>query len=139
MVVGRGYSFPIALEIALKLREVGVRNAQGFSAADLLHGHIAAVHPGTAAILAGAAGPTLPSLVDCAAALRGRGARTVVLSDAPELRQPAWVSVAFQAATEGLAAIHMAVVGQWVTLQDAVARGLDPDRPPGLTKIVRTI
>ena len=139
VVVGRGYSFPIALEIALKLREVGVRNAQGFSAADLLHGHIAAVHSGTAAILAGAAGPTLPSLVDCAAALRGRGARTVALSDARELRQPAWVSVAFQAATEGLAAIHMAVVGQWVTLQDAVARGLDPDRPPGLTKIVRTI
>ena len=89
VVVGRGYGFPIALEIALKLREVGVRNAQGFSAADLLHGHIAAVRPGTAAILAGAAGPTLPSLVDCAAALRARGARTFVMSDAPELRQSA--------------------------------------------------
>ena len=139
VVVGRGYSFPIALEIALKLREVGVRNAQGFSAADLLHGHIAAVHSGTAAILAGAAGPTLASLVDCAAALRGRGARTVALSDALELREPAGVAVPFQAATESLAAIHMAVVGQWVTLQDAVARGLDPDRPPGLTKIVRTL
>src|SRR5262249_60822319 len=49
VVVGRGYGFPIALEIALKLREVGVRNAQGFSAADLLHGHIAAVQTGTSA------------------------------------------------------------------------------------------
>ena len=139
VVVGRGYSFPIALEIALKLREVGVRNAQGFSAADLLHGHIAAVRPGTAAILAGAAGPTLPSLVDCAAALRARGARTFVMSDAPELRRSADVAVPLQAATESLAAIPMTVVGQWLTLQDAVARGLDPDRPPGLSKIVRTV
>jgi glucosamine--fructose-6-phosphate aminotransferase (isomerizing) len=139
VVVGRGYSFPIALEVALKLREVGVRNAQGFSAADLLHGHIAAVHPGTAAILAGAAGPTLPSLIDCAAALRARGARTFVMSDAPELRQSADVTVPLRAPTESLAAIPMAVAGQWLTLQDAVARGLDPDRPPGLSKIVRTV
>lgn len=139
VVVGRGYSFPIALEIALKLREVGVRNAQGFSAADLLHGHIAAVHAGAAAILAGAAGPTLPSLLDCAVALRTRGARTFVLSDAPELRQSAAVAVPVQAATESLAAIPIAVVGQWLALQDAVARGLDPDRPPGLEKIVRTV
>ena len=139
VVVGRGYSFPIALEIALKLREVGVRNAQGFSAADLLHGHIAAVQAGTQAILVGAAGPTLPSLFDCAAALRARGARTVVIGDAPELRQSADVAVPAQAATESLTAVPFAVVGQWLTLQDAVARGLDPDQPPGLEKIVRTV
>ena len=44
-----------------------------------------------------------------------------------------------QAATESLAAIPMTVVGQWLTLQDAITRGLDPDRPPGLAKIVRTV
>jgi glutamine---fructose-6-phosphate transaminase (isomerizing) len=139
VVVGRGYGFPIALEIALKLREVGVRNAQGFSAADLLHGHIAAVHAGTSAIVVGAAGPTLPSLVDCTAALRARGARTVVISDAPELRQAADVAVPVEAAAESLATIPITVAGQWLTLQDAMARGLDPDQPPGLQKIVRTI
>jgi glucosamine--fructose-6-phosphate aminotransferase (isomerizing) len=139
VVVGRGYSFPIALEIALKLREVGVRNAQGFSAADLLHGHIAAVHPGTSAILAGAAGPTLASLRECAAALRARGARPIVISDAPELRESAAVAIPAGAATESLGAIPLAAVGQWLTLQDAVARGLDPDRPPGLAKVVRTV
>jgi glucosamine--fructose-6-phosphate aminotransferase (isomerizing) len=139
VVVGRGFGFPIALEIALKLREVGVRNAQGFSAADLLHGHIAAVHAGTWAILVGAAGPTLSSLVECAAALRARGARTVGVSDAPELRQATDVAISIAAATESLAAIPITVVGQWLTLQDAVARGLDPDRPPGLEKIVRTV
>src|SRR5262245_15396250 len=139
VVVGRGYTFPIALEIALKLREVCVRNAQGFSAADLLHGHIAAVRPETTAILAGAAGPTLPSLLDCATALHARGARTFVVSDAPELRSSAEVVVPAFASTESLAAIPIAVVGQWLTLQDALARGLDPDRPPGLEKIVRTV
>ena len=139
VVAGRGYSFPIALEIALKLREVGVRNAQGFSAADLLHGHIAAVQTDTAAVVAGMAGPSLPSLRECAAALRARGARTVVISDDPALRESADVAVPVQAATESLAAIPMTVVGQWLTLQDAITRGLDPDRPPGLTKIVRTV
>ena len=139
VVAGRGYSFPIALEIALKLREVGVRNAQGFSAADLLHGHIAAVQTDTAAVVAGMAGPSLPSLRECAAALRARGARTVVISDDPALRESADVAVPVQSATESLAAIPMTVVGQWLTLQDAISRGLDPDRPPGLTKIVRTV
>jgi len=139
VVVGRGYGFPIALEIALKLREVGVRNAQGFSAADLLHGHIAAVHAGTWAVVVGAAGPTLPSLIDCTAALRDRGARTVVISDAPELRQGADVSIPVEAATESLAAISITAAGQWLTLQDAMARELDPDRPPGLQKVVRTV
>jgi len=139
VVVGRGYSFPIALEIALKLREVGLRNAQGFSAADLLHGPIAAVHPGTAAILVGAAGPTAPSLFDCLVALRGRGARTLVISDIPELCRAADVAVPVGAATESLAAISIAVAGQWLALRDALAQGLDPDRPPGLTKVVRTV
>jgi fructoselysine-6-P-deglycase FrlB-like protein len=85
------------------------------------------------------AGPSLPSLRECAAALRARGARTVVVSDDPALRASADVAVLVTAAAESLAAIPMTVVGQWLTLQDAVTRGLDPDRPPGLTKIVRTV
>jgi glucosamine--fructose-6-phosphate aminotransferase (isomerizing) len=139
VVVGRGYSFPIALEIALKLREVGLRNAQGYSAADLLHGSIAAVHADTTAILVGAAGPTAPSLLDCGAALRERGARTIVISDAPGLREGADVAIPVQAGGESLAVISIAVAGQWLALQDAVTRGLDPDRPPGLVKVVRTV
>ena len=62
-----------------------------------------------------------------------------MISDDPALRESADVAVPVQAATESLAAIPMAVVGQWLTLQDAISRGLDPDRPPGLTKIVRTV
>ena len=139
VVVGRGYSFPIALEIALKLREGGLRNAQGYSAADLLHGSIAAVHAGTAAILVGAAGPTVPSLLDCATALRERGARTIVISDVPELREGADVAIPVQAGCESLTVIPIAVAGQWLALQDAVTRGLDPDRPPGLVKVIRTV
>ena len=139
VVVGRGYSFPIALEIALKLREGGLRNAQGYSAADLLHGSIAAVHAGTAAILVGAAGPTVPSLLDCATALRERGARTIVISDVPELREGADVAIPVQAGCESLTVIPIAVAGQWLALQDAVTRGLGPDRPPGLVKVIRTV
>jgi len=66
-------------------------------------------------------------------------ARTFVVSDDPALRESADIAVPVETATESLAVIPMTVVGQWLTLQDAVARGLDPDRPPGLTKIVRTI
>jgi glucosamine--fructose-6-phosphate aminotransferase (isomerizing) len=139
VVVGRGYGFPIALEIALKLREVGLRNAQGYSAADLLHGPIAAVDAGTVAVLVGAAGPTLPSLRECLAALRARGARTIAIGDIPELHQLADVGLPATAATESLAVISMAVAGQWLALRDALARGRDPDRPPGLVKVVRTV
>jgi glucosamine--fructose-6-phosphate aminotransferase (isomerizing) len=139
VVVGRGYGFPVALEISLKLREVGLRTAQGFSAADLLHGPIAAVREGATAILVGAAGPTLPSLLECAAALRARGARILAITDAAELHRAADIAVPAAAETESLAAIPIVLAGQWLALQDAVAQGLDPDHPPGLAKVTRTI
>ena len=62
-----------------------------------------------------------------------------MISDTPELRQAADVAVPVAAATESLAVIPVTVAGQWLTLQDATIRGLDPDRPPGLEKIVRTV
>jgi len=137
-VVGRGYGFPLALEVALKLREVSRRDAQGFSAADLLHGPIVAVRPGAAAVVVGAAGPTVPSLLACAAALRARGARVVAIGDDPELCRAGDLAIPVPSVPESLAVIPLAVAGQWLALRDAAARGVDPDRPPGLAKVTRT-
>ena len=49
------------------------------------------------------------------------------------------MAIPVEAASESLAAISIAVAGQWLTLSDAVTRGLDPDRPPGLVKVIRTV
>ena len=139
VVVGRGYGYPVALELALKLREVGRRNAHGFSAADLLHGPIAAVQAGTTAVVVGAAGPTSSSLRDGLAAIHAHGARSLVISNDPELAWEASLAVPVRAAGESLSGISLALAGQWLALQDALTRGLDPDRPPGLAKITRTL
>ena len=51
ITVGRGYNYATAMEIALKIRELTGTVAEGFSSADLMHGPIAAIAPGTPAVI----------------------------------------------------------------------------------------
>ena len=131
-VIGRGFGFPVALEWALKLKEVAGLPAEPYSAADYRHGPIAVAAEGVPALLIDADGPARGDLTALAQQLRARGARVVRTSDdgAGDLR--------FPAGPEWLAPIPAAIVGQLLALELGLARGRDPDRPPGLTKITRT-
>jgi glucosamine--fructose-6-phosphate aminotransferase (isomerizing) len=138
IVVGRGYSFPSALEIALKLREVGMRQAEGFSSADLLHGPIAPVGSTTTALIVGAEGPALESLIQLADDLKARGARLLAITDSAGLAGRARQAVLLDRSPEPISPIPFTVAGQWLALSDALGRGLDPDQPRGLSKVTRT-
>jgi glucosamine--fructose-6-phosphate aminotransferase (isomerizing) len=139
VVVGRGYSFPIALEVALKLREVGVRNAQGSRRPTCCTAtsRRAADHRGGRGRHGGPEPAEPPSSArrPCAR----RGARTVVMSDDPALRESADIACPWQAATESLAVDPDDGRGSVAHPPGRARAGLDPDRPPGLTKIVRTV
>jgi len=131
--VGRGFMFGVAREAALKLKETSLILAEGYSAADLRHGPIAVVEEEFPVLVFAAQGPTMADVEDLIAALRGRGARTFVVGAVPGADLPTP-----DALPEALAAIPAAVRAQQVALWLARCRGLEPDRPTGLSKVTST-
>ena len=135
-VLGRGPAVAIAGEAALKLKETCGLHAEGFSAAEVLHGPAAIVQPGFPVLALGVADAALPQLVATAERLAGQGADVfltgaaaqgaVTLPSVPHLHPivaPLVLAVSFYACVEGLAR----------------ARGFDPDVPPNLRKVTETV
>ncbi|MDQ1901646.1 SIS domain-containing protein [Paracoccus sp. WLY502] len=135
-VLGRGPALAIAGEAALKLKETSGLHAEGFSAAEVLHGPAAIVQPGFPVLLLGVEDAALPQLVATAERLARQGADVfltgaqvggaVTLPSVPGLHPlvaPLVLAVSFYACVEGLAR----------------QRGFDPDVPPHLRKVTETI
>jgi glucosamine--fructose-6-phosphate aminotransferase (isomerizing) len=138
-VVGRGYNYATAFELALKLKELTYVMAVPYSSADFRHGPIATVAAGSPALLVMPAGRTLPDLLDLAGELRQRGAELLVISDAPEALALATTSLPLATAVpEWLSPLAAILPGQQLALHLALARGLDPDVPRGLAKVTLT-
>lgn len=135
MVVGRGVSFPIALEAALKLKETSALQAEAFSGAEIQHGPMALVEPGYPLLILATRGPASQGLVTLAEAMRQRGARVLLAApdDVPsrDLTLPT-------APTPELDPICAVQAFYSLAAQLSVARGLDPDQPRHLSKVTRT-
>ena len=133
IIAARGYLLAAALETALKLKETCSVFADGYSAADLRHGPIAAVTRGLPVVALCAPGPAeadVRSLVD---ELRARQARVLVVGsgDGADVSLPG-------SSPEALAPIVAVVRGQQLAYELALQSGHDPDAPQGLTKVTRT-
>lgn len=137
LVVGRGYEFPNALEFALKLRETTGAFADGYSAADLLHGPIASAGPNVPAILLDTDPLTTASLEAARARLIAAGSPTLLLRTSGggvgELLQLPG------GPTGPLATPATAIAGLALIEALATARGRNPDTPAGLTKVTKTL
>ena len=82
-VIGRGYNYCTAFEVALKLKELTYIMASAYSSADFRHGPIATVGAGSPVLLIAPSGQTFADMMDLAAVLRAREADLLVVSDAP--------------------------------------------------------
>lgn len=132
-VVGRGVLYAAALEVALKVKETTGVLAEGLSAADLLHGPVAAVGPGSPVLLLDGGGPTSGDIAAVADLLAERDVDVVVVSPDLSADVPLLASV-----PESLHAVTATVRGQQLAHALALARGMDPDRPLGLSKVTST-
>jgi len=138
-VIGRGFAFPPALEIALKLKETSYTRAEPFSAADFLHGPVTLVEPNYSAMVIDVSGRSSQSAQDIARAVRQRGGQPALIragailgeSDLPNLSLVVPVN-------EPIAPIVALVLGQLFAVELALARGLDPALPRGLHKVTST-
>lgn len=144
-VLGRGFNFSTAFEIALKLKETTYLSAEAYAPPDLWHGPIAAIDRQVPVIVLAVAGPTLAGLAPLFAELDDRQTPMAILTNllpsAPSSFKVA-SSAAFlhfsEALPEWLSPIAGVVPGQLLAVATALGRGYDPDRPRGLAKITRT-
>jgi len=133
ITVGRGYLYAVALESALKLKEAAGILAQGYSAADLRHGPLTVVERGFPVMSFIARGPAEADMNDLIGTLRGREAMVFRVAEDPAAELPIPPGI-----REPLLTIPMAVRAQQVAHGLALHRGVDPDAPPGLSKVTMT-
>lgn len=138
-VISRGLNYCTALETALKVAETSYVGLIGYSAADFMHGPIAAVHENEACFLCAPPGKAYPTMLEMAKRLRERGAETVILSSVGEILSLATTPFELKVEVEEeLSPLVYIIPGQLLAHYLAVARGYDPDRPRGLSKITIT-
>jgi glucosamine--fructose-6-phosphate aminotransferase (isomerizing) len=136
-VLGRGFNYATAFEIALKLKETSYVVAEPYSFADFHHGPAALLEPGFPVMLVVTkVHEDLAALLDL---LEERGADVTAISDDAAVAARARVSIDLPATVpEWLSPLVAIVPGQLFALNLALARGTNPDRPRGLSKVTET-
>ncbi|HUQ77617.1 MAG TPA: SIS domain-containing protein [Patescibacteria group bacterium] len=150
IVIGRGYEFATALETALKLKETGRLFAEGYSSADFSHGPVVLSEAGIPVLAIRPDGKMGPLVDEGIAAARATGSRPWVIGGADLDVGSGAASVASTDTTRvirlplpadlpaPLASLVTIVPGQLLAEAVARRRGLDPDAPPGLSKVTLT-
>jgi glucosamine--fructose-6-phosphate aminotransferase (isomerizing) len=132
-VIGRGPSYPMALEAALKIKEVSYIHAEGFAGGELKHGVIALVEAGTPCVVLAPNDETFYSILSGAEEIKARGGYIIGISPTPS---DVWDEHIQVADVSEAASIVNAVPPQILAYELALQRGLDPDKPRNLAKSV---
>ena len=136
--LGRHVGFPVALEGALKLKELAYLRAEGYPAGELKHGPIALIEPGTVVVGIATRNPLWEKMLSNIAEVRSRGATVVLLADDGDEESAAVADhVLWVPPTAPLLSPVVGVVPlQQLAYRLARLHGHDPDRPRNLAKTV---
>ena len=137
LVTSRGFNLATAQEVALKLKETTGVFADGYSAADLLHGPVAVAGPDVPALAFRPDGPMGPSIDRAVDALAAAGS-PVWLVGGRESAGRDGVLRLVEDLPEALTPLAYATAGHLIAEAVGRARGLDPDQPIGLEKVTKT-
>jgi glucosamine--fructose-6-phosphate aminotransferase (isomerizing) len=139
-VVGRGPSLPVAQELALKFKEVCGIHAEALSAAELLHGPISIAAPGRPALVLAGDARTQPSLDEAVARLLAAGSPVVMVCGEDLLAKAAARAVRVPEAGHPILQPVAALCAIYPFVAElGRLRGRDPDRPPHIAKVTRTL
>jgi len=139
LYLGRGACFPIAMEGALKLKEISYIHAEGYAAGEMKHGPIALIDPRVPVIAIAPSGPLFDKTASNLQEAAARGGQLVVFSDAEgaaRLKGIAAETVVLPAVDPFVAPILYAIPVQLLAYHVAVLKGTDVDQPRNLAKSV---
>ncbi len=139
LYLGRGSCFPIALEGALKLKEISYIHAEGYAAGEMKHGPIALIDRSVPVIAIVPSGPLFEKTASNLQEAAARGGQVIVFSDAEgaaKLRGIATETIVLPAVDPFVAPILYAIPVQLLAYHVAVLKGTDVDQPRNLAKSV---
>ncbi len=138
LYLGRGYGFPVALEGALKLKEISYIHAEGYPAAEMKHGPIALVDEYMPVIIIAPEGPSYEKIMSNAEEIRARKGKIIaVVSEGDRrLERIADDYMEIPKIDDMLSPLLSVVPLQLFAYHSAVLRGCDVDRPRNLAKSV---
>mgnify|MGYP003365308090 CR=1 FL=1 len=139
LYLGRGNCFPIAMEGALKLKEISYIHAEGYAAGEMKHGPIALIDPSVPVIAIAPSGPLFEKTASNLQEAAARGGQVVVFSDAEgagKLKGIAAETVVLPKVDPFVAPILYAIPVQLLAYHVAVLKGTDVDQPRNLAKSV---
>ncbi len=135
MVVGRGISFPVALEAGLKFKETSAIQAEAFSGAEIKHGPMALIDDGYPLLIFATRGPNQASLLQLAQEMRGRGARVLLAAPSDIAERDLTLPTARIADLDPITATQAFYM---MVARLAASRGMNPDQPRHLSKVTKT-
>ena len=139
LYLGRGTDYPLALEGALKLKEISYIHAEGYAAGEMKHGPIALIDESVPVIVIAPSGPLFDKTVSNMQEVQARGGKVVLISDYDGIQAAgdgAVATITMPKVHPLIAPIVYAVPVQLLAYHVAVAKGTDVDQPRNLAKSV---
>jgi len=139
LFLGRGAMFPLALEGALKLKEISYIHAEGYASGELKHGPIALIDKAVPVIVLAPRDHLFDKTVSNMQEVMARHGKVLLISDSKGVKEAgegAWATITMPAVAPLFAPILYAVPAQLLAYHAAVAKGTDVDQPRNLAKSV---
>ncbi|MEY2942993.1 MAG: hypothetical protein RLY97_1007 [Pseudomonadota bacterium] len=139
LYLGRGQDFPLALEGALKLKEISYIHAEGYASGEMKHGPIALIDEAVPVIVLAPSGPLFEKTVSNMQEVRARGGKVVLISDAEgiaEAGEGCLATIEMPKVHPLIAPMVYAVPVQLLAYHVACVKGTDVDQPRNLAKSV---
>ena len=139
LYLGRGPSFPLALEGALKLKEISYVHAEGYAAGEMKHGPIALIDEAVPVIVMAPHDALFEKTVSNMQEVMARGGKVLLISEAQGLTsagEQAWATIEVPTADPFIAPVLYAIPAQLLAYYAAIAKGTDVDQPRNLAKSV---
>jgi len=138
LFLGRGYSYPVALEGALKLKEISYIHAEGMPAAEMKHGPIALIDQGMPVVFVATQGSQYDKVISNIEEVKARGGRILAVATEGDTQIEQYADFVFRVpdVAEALQPMLSVVPLQLLAYHAAVLRGHDVDKPRNLAKSV---
>ncbi|MBN9506263.1 MAG: glutamine--fructose-6-phosphate transaminase (isomerizing) [Altererythrobacter sp.] len=139
LYLGRGQEFPLALEGALKLKEISYIHAEGYASGEMKHGPIALIDEAVPVIVLAPSGPLFEKTMSNMQEVRARGGKIVLISDRDGLAEAGegcLATIEMPRVHPLIAPLVYALPVQLLAYHVAVAKGTDVDQPRNLAKSV---